>query len=64
MKVTLDSRIFPWCIPRSSYGCHKLCHVGETGNRKTRMSKLSMSNLLGLLWTVNKTVVLLVHVVN
>lgn len=32
--------------------------------RNNRLAQLSVSNLTGLMWTVNQTVVLLVHVLS
>lgn len=40
---------------------HAMVIVAAT--RKSRLAKLSESNLIGLSWTVNQTVILLVHVV-
>lgn len=39
-------------------------HRAVRTTRNNRLAKLSESNLTGLMWTVNQTVVLLVHVVS
>lgn len=56
--------IFPSDVTLGSCeGDCKLCHDNVAALRKSRLDKLFETNLLGLGWTINQTVVLLVYVV-